>query len=92
MTTQLSLLQRDWVNDAIPVVLEQARDGRPFTADKFHAFLPVPEHNNWFGVLIAAMKNRGLIEKVGYVPSTRKERNGAVVASWRLIEKREVAA
>lgn len=80
---ELSQQKRSWIEAAIPIVLECAADGDTFCADKWHACLPVPYEDNWFGILAATMKRRGLIERVGYQASTRPERNGAVVAVWR---------
>lgn len=84
MTHQLELaeLKRDWVQESsasfaaltLPAV---------WSADDLHGLLPEPQERNWFGVLMAALKNRGLIEKAGYKPSTRPEANGRVIALWR---------
>lgn len=86
--TQLSLFQREWIQSAVPIVV-QAMHGRDFSADDLHVILEKPENDNWFGVLIAKMKCQGLIQRIGYGPSARPERNGGIVARWRVNEKAE---
>lgn len=83
MTTQLSLLDREWININAPLVLT-AMAGREFTTDCLHAILPEPEQRNHYGALVARLANQGLVEKVGYRPSQRKEANGRVVAVWKV--------
>ncbi len=90
MTHQLELadLKRDWVEEsttrfpalALPAV---------WSTDDLHGLLPRPQEQNWFGVLMAALRNRGLIVKAGYKPSTRPEANGRVIALWRKPERLE---
>jgi hypothetical protein len=82
--TQLNLLQRDWVNDSIPVVVDFARSVPQFTSDDLHGLLPEPTEKNWFGVMLAVLKNTGRIQRVGYQPSERPEANGRPIAVWRL--------
>jgi hypothetical protein len=85
MTSQLALnladLQRDWINDNAPVVLSKMR-GKEFTADDLHDVLPYPQERNWFGVLMARLANRGLIQRTGYRASQRPARNGGIVSVW----------
>lgn len=83
MNTQLSLLDREWATVHAPTVVS-AMAGRDFTADDLHAILPTPENRNYYGVLLARMKNKGMVRKVGYQPSLRPEANGRVVAVWRV--------
>jgi hypothetical protein len=85
MTTQLDLLQRDWCERMSAVVMDKMR-GRQFTADDLHALVESPAHDNWYGVLMAQLRCKGLIERTGYQPSTRPERNGGVVRVWRIKE------
>ncbi len=86
MILQLELagLRRDWVAAAVenwPLVV---RSLPPlWTADDLHERLPAPEEHNWFGVLCASLKAKGLIARVGYRPSARPEANGRVVAVWK---------
>ena len=86
VTTQLELsdLRRSWIEAAIPRV-RMFFDGQEFTADDLHRVLERPEQRNWFGVLMATLKNRGLIVETGYIVSTRPERNRACVLKWRMI-------
>ena len=83
-TTQLDLLQRDWIDSSAPVVIERFK-GREFTTDDLHGAIPEPHHPNMFGALMAGLKRRGLISRIGYRPSGRTEANGRVVAVWAVL-------
>ncbi len=82
---QLDLLQRDWCERMEGIVLLTMR-GRTFTSDDLHGVLDTPEHPNWWGVLLARMKNKGLVQRIGYQPSTRKAANGRPIALWGMLE------
>ena len=84
MTIQLDLLKRDWCERMESSVLALMA-GRPFTSDDLHPWLDAPEHCNWYGVLMARMKNKGLAERIGYRPSKRPEANGRPIAIWRIL-------
>jgi len=77
----LDLVKHTWLAQTAPVVPELMR-GLAFTADDLHARLPAPAHQNWWGVLLAQLKNAGVIRKAGYRPSGRPQANGRVVAVW----------
>jgi hypothetical protein len=81
---QLDLLQRTWCENAMPVMIQVAKTFDCFTADDLRDFqsVPQPPHSNWWGVLIARMKAKGMIRRIGYRPSLRPEANGRVVALW----------
>ena len=66
-----------------PLVLERMA-GKEFTSDETHLIVEPPAHENWHGVLFAQLKKH--LIKVGYRPSARKERNGGLVAVWRIAE------
>lgn len=80
---ELTDVRRSWIDAAIPLVVERIKDGQSFSADNLHTFLPAPEHLNWYGILCASLKRRGLIVNAGYATSTRPERNGAKVGLWK---------
>ena len=84
MTTQLDLLQRDWCEAAEPIVLRMMR-GAPFTTDDIRDYLPEPANHNHFGVLMARMKNKGLVARITYRPSKRPEANGRPIAVWTVL-------
>ena len=94
MTVQLELteIKRAWLDQSLEKFTDDNHEGLwllrelgEFTSDDIHVCLPQPpDHPNWYGVLVAKMKNAGLIKCVGYRPSTRKERNGGVVRVWRV--------
>lgn len=83
MTKQLDLLQRDWCDNAEPIVAERMR-GHQFTSDELHEIFIAPENGNWWGVLMARMKNKGMVERIGYQPSRRPEANGRPIAIWKI--------
>lgn len=87
MTHQLELtdLKVDWCARMASRVIETMR-GREFTSDDLHGLLETPAHDNWFGVLMAQLRNSGKIERTGSKPSTRPERNGGWVGVWKLKE------
>lgn len=81
--TQLNLLWRDWIEENTPCVLSTMA-GKQFTSDDLHKTLGAPPQQNWWGVLLARLKNKGLVRRVGYKPSERTERNGGVIAVWEI--------
>lgn len=82
---ELSSLKIAWCSRMASRVIETMR-GREFTSDDLHAILEAPAHDNWFGVLMAQLRNSGKIERTGYKPSARPERNGGVVRVWKVRE------
>lgn len=59
--------------------------GDPFSADDFHELMagaPPPTHHNAVGSLFNQHRRRGLIQVVGYGPSSRKKRNGGIRRLW----------
>lgn len=81
MTTQLDLLERDYIDRNLPLLLSTMK-GREFCADDLHGVVEPPSNPNWFGVLMAQARKH--LVKVGYRTSKRKEANGRVVAVWRV--------
>ena len=83
-TTQLDLLQRDWIEDVWPVVVQWVCErGEPWTSDDLHEVIPTPANRNWYGILLAKLRNVGLIEKVGWLESSRPSANGRVIRVWQ---------
>jgi len=82
---ELRDLRRPWVDDALPRLATLLPMLGEFTADDLHGKLPEPEHCNWYGVLVAAAKNKGLVEYVGHRKSCRAIANGRKVSVWRAI-------
>lgn len=87
MTQQLNLpltaLKREWI-DRVALAVLRNMNNENFTVDDLHGLFADPEHDNWWGALLAKLKNEGKIERVGYKPSNRPERNGGVIAIWRI--------
>jgi hypothetical protein len=65
-----------------PVVLAAMR-GKEFTSDDIHGVVEPPENVNLYGVLFAKLRRH--LERVGYRPSARPERNGGVVRVWKIV-------
>lgn len=84
MTTQLSLLDREWVHEAIPSVLAAIGPGA-FTSDDLHGVVPEPDQRNYWGILFSVLHKQGYIERIGSRPSSRPEANGRWVAVWRRV-------
>jgi hypothetical protein len=82
---QLTDLKRRWCDDVRPLVTSICKTYVEFTVDDLHTWqsVPAPAHPNWWGVLVAQMKNTGLITRIGYRPSKRPEANSRVVSVWR---------
>ena len=83
MTTQLDLLKRAWIENSVPFIAGQ-NPGHTFTSDHLHGLLDAPAHQNWWGVLMAVCKKRGLVERVGYQTSQRREANGRSIVIWKV--------
>jgi hypothetical protein len=84
MSVQLELkaIKRAWLDDAawqIDALLPKL--GR-FSTDDIHPLLPKPEHENWYGILMAQLKNKGLIRRVDATASKRPEANGRLISVW----------
>lgn len=86
LTLPLSTLKRDWIDKAAAAVLSKP-SGTRFTSDDLHDWLPQPEVDNWFGCVMARLRNEGHIRRplVYPQPSRRPERNGAVVFTWEVV-------
>jgi hypothetical protein len=87
MTLQLDLLKRDWCDESEAVITKEIPHDQFFTSDELHVLYGVtePEHCNWWGVLLARMKRKKLIEHHGYVRSARPEANYRPVVLWKMI-------
>lgn len=79
---QLSLLDRDWVNEFAPVILEAMRGRESFSSDDVHAVIVEPENRNYIGVAIAKLANEGKIRRIGSVKSKRSEANSRWVGQY----------
>ena len=86
MTTQLELagLKRVWIDDAV-ISFARFYPGHRFTADELHSTLPTPDHDGWWGCLVAKLRCNGRIREIGRVKSTRPERNGAKITLWETL-------
>lgn len=72
--TQLSLLDRDWINLNAPLVLT-AMQGRRFSSDDVYSVVPPPEDHNNISLLMAKLAASGAIRRVGSVKTAREAGN-----------------
>lgn len=86
MNHQLELtdIKRDWIEDAFQSLLPMLPSLGEFTSDDLHGRLPEPSNVNYFGCLMAKLRNEGLIERVNARPSKRPESNGRLISVWRV--------
>lgn len=77
----LSEIKRAWIENAAEQIVQIFSD---FTTDDLHEYFAEPMEKNWWGVLMAKLKNEGKVERIGYKQSNRKSANGRVVAVWRV--------
>lgn len=82
---ELATVKRDWIDDAAwslePILHRLGR----FTTDDLHPLVPAPANKNWWGILAAQLKNKGLIRRVSAAPSRRPEANGRLVSVWEVV-------
>ena len=64
-------------------ILALAATGHPFVSDDVADGMPDLDHPNRLGAIMRAAAAEGLIEAVGYQPSTKPSRHGAIVRVWR---------
>lgn len=81
-------LKRKWIDEAALKVAELAEAGKlpepDWSSDDLHTLLTKqPEQLNWWGCLMAKLKNEGKIIRTGSKPSSRPEANGRWIASWK---------
>jgi hypothetical protein len=81
---ELTEIKRAWLDDAI-ARFKSLNLPSTWTADDLHKSLPRPDSDAWWGVLMAKLKNTGVVRCVGYTPSARPERNGGVVRVWEMV-------
>lgn len=79
---ELKAIKRQWVEESMCFLQLVMSDMGQFTSDDLHVILHPPQHPNWFGILLAAMKNKGLIRRVNAIASKRPEANGRLVSVW----------
>jgi hypothetical protein len=74
-----------WTSEAHAALRALVADGRTTSADDLYKVdgLGRPENPNAVGALFREAHRVGDIERIGYMPSVRASRHGAVVAIWR---------
>jgi hypothetical protein len=81
---QLTDLKRTWLDEVLPLAELAVKTFPEFTSDDLHDLqsMPRPEHRNYWGMLLANLSGRKIIQRVGYRASKRPEANGRVIAVW----------
>lgn len=85
LALELTSTRNDWCSRVAPEVLRLMRGRSEFSTDDLHGVIEEPEHFNWFGILLAKLKNQGSVEAVGWKVSRRPEANGRKVTTWRAV-------
>lgn len=85
---ELGDLKRKWIDEAALKVAELAEAGKlpepNWSSDDLHTLLTQqPSELNWWGCLMAKLKNEGKIVRTGSKPSTRESRNGAWIGAYK---------
>lgn len=80
----LDIVKRTWIDESIPAVIFFAMRERTFTTDELHRVIGDPPEPNWLGAMIAQLRNKKIIRKIGYRTSQRKEANGRAIAIWEI--------
>ena len=83
-------VHKGWHAAAERAMMHLAKSGRLFSADDLRRLLedgPQPDSMNAYGGLFLTWKARGLIRKVGYMPSRQRKRNGGAIGQWEGTEK-----
>ena len=81
---ELSELKRCWIDEAALRFKVHAPRLGQFTNEDLHRLFPAPEHPNWWGVLFAQLRNKGLIRRVSARSSNRPEANGRLISVWEV--------
>lgn len=86
---QLALdAQPVWAEDALEAIKQLAKRGTEFTSEDVLAITGLPSgevgmnKNNASGAIMNKAARAGIIRKVGYTTSKRKESHGSVHAVW----------
>ena len=82
---ELKSMKRQWIDDVAGQFAAHAEKGFEFSADWIHANFTEPWEPNWYGGLLAKLKNEGLIQEIGRVVSSRPERNWAKISLWKVV-------
>jgi hypothetical protein len=75
----------EWMEAALRAIKAMAgcRYRSTFTADNLRNWVVAPANPNAWGAVFSTAARQGLIERVGYRPSTTPSAHARVVAVWR---------
>ena len=81
----LAAAQQAWKREAIEVIEDlAAHRGHAFSADDVTNAMQATTHDNRaLGGILVGLKNKGLIEHIGYRPSSRKGNHKGPRSMWR---------
>ena len=83
---ELTAIKRAWLDEAVAAFESRSFSIGTFTADDLHQYLPKPDHDGWWGCLVAKLRCASRIREVGRVRSARPERNGAKITLWQNVQ------
>ena len=71
-----------WHEDAVATIVGLANAQETFSADDLRKEMREPDHPSWPGRAIMTARNKGLIRRVGYMPSQAGPRRHGATALW----------
>lgn len=74
----------DWVEVAVNVIEQLARDQKTVTSEDLRRVFEPPEHANQIGSAFRAAYSKKIITPVGYRQSKDKSRRGGAIRVWEL--------
>lgn len=72
-----------WSTDAIGMIITLSHRLEKFTSDDLRAAIRPPNRPAQVGAAFRSAQKQGLIESIGYVPSTTTTRNSGRHLQWR---------
>lgn len=84
MSRPASLVDADWLEQAVSVIECLAREQSTVTAEDLRKNHEAPEHQNMIGSAFRIAYHQKIITPVGYRQSTDKSRRGGAVRVWAL--------
>lgn len=74
----------EWMAEALGAVRRLASSDQEFTVDDLHPLLTKePHHHNAIGALMATAQRNGIIRRVGWAKSARREARARVIPVYR---------
>ena len=82
----VTMNHEEWIADAVEVIRQIAREGRPFTSDDVWKRMSAPSQPNAVGAAMRVAKSAKIIKATGqYVQSKRPSSHARVIAVWESV-------